>query len=502
VILLNKADSVLTTFALTNNAGKFKLEKVEPGKYLLQVTYLGYNPYSNEIEVLNEDLNIGNIKMLTASNQLDEVIVKEEHIPITAKKDTIVYNADAFKTQPNDVVEDLLRKMPGIEVEQDGSIKAQGEDVEQVLVDGKEFFGKDPKVATKNLPASAIDKVEVFDQKSDQAEFSGIDDGERTKTINLELKEDAKKGTFGLAGIGYGTEDRYKGNISLNRFNKNLKYSIIGNFNNINEQGFSVDNYISFMGGIGGFMGGGRNSNLPISNGLSDGFVTTNAGGLNLNYNFGKETELNVSYFLNDIDNTVDRISTKENLFTDGSLFTQEFSDQNSKSTNHSINLRFETEFDSTSDIRIRSSLTFNDGGTFGSGGSAAATEAGIAQNNNDYNYRSDGNDAGITANATFRKKIGKKAVKILTLNGSINDSDSDNEAFQNSENIFFPDDPLRERIENFVQRQIQTNDRLNYSIRSTFSYPLKGGKYFELTFNHRNIDNDLINKLCVEILT
>ena len=495
VILLNKKDSVLVTFALTNNNGKFQLEKVEPGDYLLQATYLGYEAYSQNISVKEEDLNLGEIKMQIASSKLDEVIVSEEHIPVSVKKDTIVYNADAFATQPNDVVEDLLRKMPGIEVEQDGSIKAQGEDVEQVLVDGKEFFGKDPKIATKNLPASAIKKVEVFDQKSDQAEFSGIDDGERTKTLNLELKEDAKKGSFGLAGVGYGTEDRYSANLSLNRFNKNLKYSIIGNFNNVNQQGFSVDDYISFMGGMGGFRSG-RNSGIPINSGLSDGFITTNAGGINLNYDFNPKTEMNVSYFINNIDNEIDRLSTTENFFRGGNLFTEEGSEQNSVGTNHNINLRFETELDSTQDIRIRSSLTLNDGNNNSTGFSELSNNRGEVQNNSQNAFNTEANDLGITANATYRKKIGKKATKILTLNGSINSGNSENEADQFSETIFFPNDPVQTYSENLVQRQLQNNDRLNYSLRSTFTYPLKNGKYLEFKYDYRNVDNDLVREV------
>ena len=496
VILLNKADSILVTFALTNNNGKFQLERVPKGEFLLQATYLGYESYEQNITVSDENMDLGDIKMNISSSRLDEIVVQDEHIPVSVKKDTIVYNADAFATQPNDVVEDLLRRMPGIEVDQDGTITAQGEEVEQVLVDGKEFFGSDPKIATKNLPASAVDKVEVFDQKSDQAEFSGIDDGERTKTMNLELKEDAKKGSFGLAGIGYGTEDRYAGNLSINSFKKDLKVSLIGNFNNVNQQGFSVDNYISFMGGIGGAFGGGRNSSIPISRGLSDGFVTTNAGGINLSYDFAPKTDMTISYFINDIDNVIDRFSTTENFFQAGNLFTEDGSNQNSGSTNHNVNLRFETELDSSQDIRIRSTLSLNNGNVNSTGFSELATEAGDIRNEGTNAFISNANDLGISANATYRKKMGKKAVKILTINGRINDTGSETTADQNSENIFFPNDPARRYSELIVQRQLQNSDRLNYSVNTTFTYPLKKGKYLELKYSHSNQDNDLVREV------
>ena len=189
-VVQTAADSLLSGFAITDSEGQFEIKKVKPGDYLLQITYLGFETFTQPFSVEKDQsaIKLGDLTLVPENTILDEVLVEGEIIPIIINKDTIEYNADAFKTKPNAVVEDLLRKLPGVEVQRDGSIRAQGEQVDKVLVDGKEFFGNDPKMATKNLPADAIDKVQVFDKQSEMAEFSGINDGREEKTINLALK--------------------------------------------------------------------------------------------------------------------------------------------------------------------------------------------------------------------------------------------------------------------------------------------------------------------------
>ena len=282
VVVLSQADSTLVSFGLTDGEGRYKIQDLNYGEYILQVTYLGYDQYSQPIYIDDSTAPQQEpILLQTASNQIEQIEIEGEHVPIQVKKDTLEYNAAAFQTQPNEVVEDLLKKLPGVEVDDDGTITAQGEEVQKVTVDGKKFFGDDPTIATRNLPADAINKVQIFDEKSDAAEFSGVDDGEREKTINLELKEDRRQGQFGTIEAGYGTDNRYKGRLSLNRFSTKTQISVIGNFNNINEQGFSSRDFVSFMQGV-GFRG--RGNGLNVNNGLSNGFVTTNAGGLYINH--------------------------------------------------------------------------------------------------------------------------------------------------------------------------------------------------------------------------
>ncbi len=213
VVLLYAEDSVFYKFSVTEEDGSFTIKKAKVGAYVFQATFIGYKTFSKAITITDGDVNMGIIKLEAAITDLGEVVVKADAVPLEIRNDTIAYNADAFKTQPGAVAEDLLKRLPGVEVDKDGTVKAQGEEVQKVLVDGKEFFGKDPQTATKNIPADAIDKVEVYDEQSDMAEFTGVDDGQRSKTINLTLKKDRKKGLFRECRSGL----RYRRTFCLER---------------------------------------------------------------------------------------------------------------------------------------------------------------------------------------------------------------------------------------------------------------------------------------------
>ncbi|MBK8291800.1 MAG: carboxypeptidase-like regulatory domain-containing protein [Flammeovirgaceae bacterium] len=260
IMLLNSKDSTLVNFGVSDAKGNFEIKNVNKGDYLLKVTFVGYMPHTQRVTAPTGGsvLELGLIKMKPLTKELESVIVLGEKAPVTVKRDTIEFNAGSFKTNANATVEDLLKKLPGVEVETDGTVRAQGEEVQRVTVDGREFFGRDPKLATRNLPADAIDKVQVFNKKSDQAVFTGIDDGQSEKTINLELKEEKRNGAFGTMMGGVGTEDRFQARASINRFSKGQQLSFLGMGNNINEQGFSIDDYMNFSGGSQQMMSGGR----------------------------------------------------------------------------------------------------------------------------------------------------------------------------------------------------------------------------------------------------
>jgi hypothetical protein len=238
------------------------------------------------------------------------VVVTSES-PIQVKNDTVQFNASGFKTLPNATAEDLLKKLPGVEVDNEGNVKSQGEAVQKVLVDGKEFFGNDPKLATKNLTADMIESVQVFDDMSDQAKFTKIDDGSRSKTINIKLKKDRNKGYFGRALVGIGDDGKYEGNLSVNRFNGNKRISLLFNGNNINKQGFSFSDIISSMGGFSGFGGGGggnfggggmqvtggRGGGGNFGGGGSTGLIKSLSAGLNYSDQWGSKIKVTGSYF-------------------------------------------------------------------------------------------------------------------------------------------------------------------------------------------------------------
>ena len=491
ILILNASDSVLYKFGVSKSDGKFGIRKIEAGDYILQVTFLGFKNYGKKISVTG-DLDVGTINMEASSQDLKELTVEADAVPLDVRNDTIAYNAAAFQTQPGAVVEDLLKRLPGVEVESDGSIKAQGEDVQKVVVDGKEFFGNDPQTATKNIPADAIDKIEVYDEQSDMADFTGVDDGQRTKTINLTLKKDRKKGYFGNIEGGYGTENRYKARGNINRFNQTTQTSFIGTANNTNEQGFSIRDYADFMGGFQNIMRGGRgrfNSNdlgLPISNGASDGFINTGAGGLNLNHEFKKETNLNLSYFYTNITKDLERTIDRENIFA-GTLvnnFYEQADTQLSNYQNHNIRSTFRHKINDNNSLIWRGSAAYNSSTYDNQSSNANISSEQILTNGAMSDYNSTSNSLNFNTSATLRHKFAKKG-RSIAMTGNLTNNNSDQTAdLISSLNYYDPD--------SFVyvnQRQLNTNDNLNYRIQGTYTEPLGKRRYLSFSYNHRNFN-------------
>jgi len=432
VVALTAADSTLTKFATANSEGAFTLRRVPVGDYILQITFVGFRTIQNDFTLDEADYDAGRFVMDIQTEELDELVVSAEHIPMVVKKDTLEYNANAFATRPNAVVEDLLRRLPGIEVEADGTIKAQGEDVQQVLVDGKEFFGDDPKIATKNLPANAIETVQVFDKKSDMAEFTGVDDGEEQKTINLELREDAKNGYFGNMSGGYGADGRYDGQASINRFSPQTQLAFIGNLNNVNRQGFSFGDYLSFMGGMGAMMGGDfrmGGGGLNIGSDVSDGFSETLALGLNASRDFGKKTEVRSSYFLSSIENSQVRSTlTQQVLGASLTANTDENTTQVSDNMTHRLNLNVTQDFNEGHDLRLRSNFSISNSSLSNIGLRNTVDGIGAIQNTSDTAYITDGSQTRGQANLTWRKRLNERGTSIVA-ETRLNLNDSDTEA-------------------------------------------------------------------------
>ncbi|HVZ26951.1 MAG TPA: carboxypeptidase regulatory-like domain-containing protein, partial [Sediminibacterium sp.] len=220
VSVLNAQDSTLVSFTLADSTGNFRLPYLDKGKFLVSASYVGYVPVWKTIRIQKEGetIDFGRIEM-TDLLSMGNVTVTARRAPVTINNDTVEFNTENFKTQPNAVVEDLLKKLPGVTVDNDGTVRVNGQKINKVFVNGKEFFTGDPKMATRNLDADAVDKVQVFDKKSDQAEFTGVDDGQSQKAINLKLKKDRNHAIFGKATAGGGTNERYDGQTNLNKFN-------------------------------------------------------------------------------------------------------------------------------------------------------------------------------------------------------------------------------------------------------------------------------------------
>ncbi|WP_394332167.1 outer membrane beta-barrel protein [Anditalea andensis] len=277
------------------------------------------------------------------------------------KGDTTSFNANAFRTRENAVAEDLVRKIPGVTI-QNGEIQARGEQVQKVLVDGREFFGNDPFLALRNLPSDVIDRVEILDQRSDQSRLTGFDDGNYARTINIVTKQDKRNGQFGRIYGGYGTDDRYSAGGNLNFFKGNKRISVIGLFNNINQQNFSSQDLVGIEGGGGrGGQGGGRpgggsnNFAIPQDNGI----ITTNSLGLNYSDKWGERTNVTASYFFNSTLNNVSQLTNREIILADDNRqLYQEALLNNNRSNNHRVNSRIEYDINDKNAIIIAPSFT------------------------------------------------------------------------------------------------------------------------------------------------
>ena len=352
--LFNLNDSNATPrYGQAKAKGNFTVTNIGEGRYRLLLSFEGYENQSNIFSITGQatTVNLGNISMRPKSALLQEVIV--ERTPMAVKNDTTEYNAGSFAVKPNAVAEDVLKKLPGVQVDKSGNITAQGEKVTRILVNGKRFFSDDPKLATRNLPPDIIDKIQVFDDLSDQSKFTGFDDGNRVKTINITTKKDKQQGYFGKAVAGAGTDGNYDESINLHRFKGSQQVSVLGQANDINKQNFTPQDILGNGGG--GRRGGGTATQV------GSGITTVLAGGLNYRDAWSPNTDAYGSYFFNQQHVSVNQQSNTQKFFPqqDSSTLTnqQQFSIQQNQ--NHRINFNLEQRFDSTNSLIFRPAITF-----------------------------------------------------------------------------------------------------------------------------------------------
>ncbi|MFT5141959.1 MAG: hypothetical protein ACI84D_000570 [Thalassolituus oleivorans] len=492
VVALTKPDSVIARFAISDGNGAFHLRRVAEADYVLQVTFVGFVSQRQDITVAAE-LDAGTIVLTESVSELGELVVSSDHIPMMLRGDTLTYNAAAFGSRPNATVEDLLRRLPGIEVADDGSIKAQGEDVQNVLVDGKEFFGGDYQVATKNLPSDAVDKVEVYDKQSDMAEFTGVDDGQEQLTINLELTEEAKKGMFGNITGGFGDIERYDGQATINRFTPTTQLALLANINNVNRQGFGFQDYLSFAGGMGGMdigRGGLSTGGVQIGTDLSDGFSETLSIGLNASHDFGDKTSIRSSYFLSSLDNTQTRSVQQQQLLGSSlSSQTQEASEQVTDNMSHRANLNVEHEFSAGNQLRLRANLAAATSDLTTGGFRQTFATTGLTQNTAQTAYTQGGNTLSGDGRLTWRKLLGDKGTACVGA-ANLNQHDSEtNGDLENTIGLFQAGDLVT--YNEILQEQRNMGNTLSQTQRLSVSQPMKGKRVLELSAQRRQVSED-----------
>ena len=485
VQLLQLPDSTARASTTTNERGGFMLQDIAPGNYVLKISYLGYETYTKPVEKDNGPLRLGQLAMTEEALNLEQVQVVERLPAASQQGDTTQFNAGAFKVNPDANAEDLIRKMPGVVVE-GGKVQAQGEDVQQVLVDGKPFFGNDPMTALRNLPAEVIDKIQVFDQLSEQAQFSGFNTGETTKGINIITKPSMRNGQFGRLYAGYGTDDRYQAGGIVNFFKGDTRVSVIGQSNNVNQQNFSTEDLVGITGSSGrsgrGGGGGGRPGGGSVGDflvGQQDGISTTHALGLNYMDKWGKKIEVSGSYFFNLSDNEASQ-SLFQNYVSDAD-FGQTYDEQSlskNRNTNHRFNFRLEYDIDSTNSILVRPRFSFqqNDGRETTTGLSILGSGP-LSSTNYQYSPELSGLD--FSNSLLWRHRFGK-AGRTFSINLNTGYNDKEGERYLLSENTIFNGNAVSDTLDQFSDL---FSDGWNLEASANYTEPL--GKRSQLQFNY-----------------
>lgn len=471
VLIKTVTDSLLVG-TVTDDKGQFEIARPRIPSVKIEIKFIGYVTIS-KVHSEREPVDLGILTLLEDAQVLGEVVVEGQNQLGEMRGDTTSFNANAFKTKENGMAEDLVRKLPGITI-QNGEVQAQGEAVQKILVDGREFFGSDPNIALRNLPADAIDRVEVLDQRSDQSRLTGFDDGTYTKTINIILREDRKNGQFGRAYAGYGTDKRYNAGGSLNLFNGDRRVSILGLFNNINQQNFSSDdlagvNANASGGGGGRGRGGFGRGNSNFYGGNDIGTITTNAMGLNYSDKWGSKVNFTGSYFFNNTQNTLRQITNRQTVINETTTQSYQENLINSvENFNHRANARIEADLNEKNSLIITPNISFQSSNTFSDRDaltlandtdSLSALRSITNAKNNSYN---------IGNNLTYRYKFDKTGRTFSTdISTSWNNRDQDSELLGASI------DYNRNQLDTTLQDTYLLSNGFNYRVNATLTEPL-----------------------------
>ena len=473
-------------YTLSDEKGNVTLSSVRRGTYVLKAELLGYKTYTTTVKVENETVDLGKVKFEPDATQLDAATVAAIGNPVIIKKDTVEYNATSFSTTDNDVLEDLLKKLPGVEVSDDGSITANGETISKITIDGKTFFLDDPQLASKNIPAKMINKLKIIQKKSEQAEFTGIDDGEEETVIDLSVQPGMMRGLFGnvLAGAGAdipassGTESelRYQGSAFMGRFTDKSQISVILNGNNVNNQG-GTNLAGNMMRGMRGGMGG------------SGGITTSYMAGINAAGDlFDDKMEIGGNYLWNSSDNVVSESSVRTNYLTDKNLIYNSEGASSNHSDGHRFGLRLEHEFSENTSILFQPQVNFGRGWYAESSSDETFNDdlMGNVTKLSDSFAENRGNNRNVSASGflLFRQRLG---IPGRTLTANVNFSVSDNVLDGINRNGTTSYDELGNTLSVEDVNQSFTNDQRSYSVtgRVTYTEPLGNHFYVEANYSY-----------------
>ncbi|WP_316830476.1 outer membrane beta-barrel family protein [Pedobacter aquatilis] len=480
VSLLNAKDSTMVKFTRALDNGMFELTNIRNGKYILLVSYPKYADFVDHftLDSTKKDVDYGKINLTGKAQILADVIIKGNRSAIKIKGDTTEFDPQAYNIEPNAKVEDLIKQFPGIQIDKDGKITAQGQTNVKVLVDGEEFFGDDPTLVTKNIRADMVDKVQLYDKKSDQATFTGVDDGEKTKTLNIKLKENAKNGYFGKAVGGVGTDDFYQGELMFNKFTGKKKFSAYGVLGNTGKVGLGWQDsqkYGSSGAGTvsddGGIYFSGSGDDLDSFGGQynGQGIPVARSGGVHFDNKWNNDKEsLNTNYKIGSLRVVGERATISQNNLASGIINSNSSQTFDNDIFRQKLDATYEIKLDTTLTLKVnvdgtlKHSTTFNDYATLSTRGDNSLLNTSARKLTND------GDDKIFNINAFLTKRLKKKG-RTLSLNLNQSITNTKTEGYLNSENKFFNTAGVQDSVVNVDQYKV--NNITNNVFKSNLAY-------------------------------
>lgn len=476
VRLLSVKDSTLIRGVASNRNGSFTLKNVKAGNYLLHISFVGFDPLYQPLRITGkaDPVNVGKLELSDGAIQLGEAVVIGKAAEVVVRNDTIEYNADSYKVAEGSVLEDLLKKMPGVEISSDGKITVNGKEVKKVMVDGKEFFSDDPKVASKNLPSKMIEKVQVLDKKSDMAMMTGFDDGNEETVINLTVKPGMKQGWFGNAFAGYGSQQRYEANAMVNRFINNDQITFMGGLNNTNNMGFS-DLASSMFSGTGG---GGRRG---FSGGAGSGITTSGNAGLNFSKEFNPKLTLGGNIRYSHSENEAFGKSNQQNILPGDSTSYENRQDKSStRNDNVGVNFRLEWKPDTLTSIIFRPDISYSQSHNRESGEQNTLNGMRDTVNVGKSTNLSDSEGYNLNATLDFSRKLNNEGrVFSASLSGGNNNTDSKGLNFSDIEYFLDPD-----KSQILDQSTRNENKGFNYRAYVSWVEPIGHNNFIQATYS------------------
>ncbi len=488
VIVLKAKDSTLVSFQRTDKRGEFQIKKIIPGKYIMLVTHPEYVDHVKVFEVDSDKavVPINSIALVSKAKMLKEVIVRSGSM-IRVRGDTTEYKADSFKLQSDASVEDLLKQLPGIQVNNKGEISVRGQRVSKVLVDGDEFFGDDPTLVTRNLKAGMIDKVQVFDKKSDQALFTGIDDGQKQKTINVKLKEDQKNNYFGKIEAGYGSTSFYENQASINYFKGKKKVAAYLTHSNTAKIGLNWNSTQFYDSGDMNLQSSGLSNWNGRYNGV--GIPQLLSGGVHFDnkWNLDKST-FDGNYEIRILDVNALEASTIQNTLPGQILLSMTEKQSNQSSTSQTLNMTYSTQLNTLSTLKFETTVyslnkkieEINSAKNFFEGKTNLS-------NISRRNIQTNSDNQGLLANILWLKKF-KKEKRTFSINGNVKSSFINASGFLYTQNLHYNFLNAIDSILNTNQNKIAIQHSKKLGIKAIYSEPLNSYSFLAVNYNG-NVD-------------